>query len=805
MAFRVRNVIICTMFFFFACLSFAQEYNEDDPDWFWDKEIAAVTFENLVKVKRAEVNGITSNYVGRNFTEEIYSEIIDRLYALDVFDEISPYARPDTRDPNKINIVFSVVEKPVVSSIVFVGNRKVRNGELRETVKIKTDDIFVESRVLLEERAIRDMYLEKGYTGVRVSSNVEMTEKGAEITFVIDEGANTVIASIVFQGNTIVSARTLKSKISLKEVGLFRKGNFQRTALEADRQTIVAYYQERGYVDARVVDILEETELNTQKDRNEMTITFIIQEGPQYTLEKMTIQGNSIFDTERLRSLVKVNEGAIFNMIKLQEGMQAIVDLYAENGYMTNQYFPNMVPDVDRRTVDYTLTIYETNRSHIENIIINGNTRTKDFVILRELGIKEGDAFSRERLMNGLRNLYNLRYFSNVVPEPKQGSEANLVDLIISVEEQSTTSLNFGLTFSGITDPEQFPLSIFAGWENGNLRGEGKTVSANLSLSTSVQSISGSYGQNWIKDLPISFSGSVSFSHSQDQALINNYNSSAVLNTGNHYFKYDTWSATLNPTIGRRWQPNFAILTLTGGITDTILSHVYNDSMYVPVDTSISRYANSVGLINSLWGQISLDDRDLNYDPSKGWFLSQRLAWYGLIPGLEKEFFLRSDTKLEGYLTLLNIPFSEKWSLKMVLAAYTGFSFIVPATRVTNSNKLYINGMFDGRGWTGIHNSSRSLAMISNRFELRIPLVPGVIGVDAWFDLVGLKPNAPLESFFTNLGIEDFYWSLGPGVRFLLPQFPLHLLLANTFRFKDGGFNWEKTWQFVLSFNITNR
>lgn len=804
MVFRMRNVILCVIIFLFASFSFAQEYNEEDPDWFWDKEIASVTFENLVNVKRTEVNGITSNYIGRNFTEEVYSEIIDRLYALDVFDEISPYARPAARDPNKIEIVFSVVEKPIISNIIFVGNRKVRNGELRETVKIKADDIFIESRVLLEERALRDMYLEKGYTGVRVSSSVEMTEKGVEITFVIDEGANTVISSIVFQGNTIVSARTLKSKISLKEAGLFRKGSFQRTSLEADRQAIVAYYQERGYVDARVVDVIEETELNVKKDRNELTLTFIIQEGPQYTLGNLTIQGNSIFDTERLRALIKVNEGAIFNMIKLQEGMQSIVDLYAENGYMTNQYFPNMVPDVDHRSIDYTLTIYETTRSHIENIVINGNTRTKDFVILRELGIKEGDAFSRERLMNGLRNLYNLRYFSNIVPEPTQGSEANLVDLIISVEEQSTTSLNFGLTFSGITDPEQFPLSIFAGWENGNLRGEGRTVSANLSLSTTIQSISGSYGQNWIKDSPISFNGSLSLSHSQDQSLYNYYDVSGALNSGNYYFKYDNWSATLNSTLGRRWLPNFAILTLTGGLTDTILSHQYNNLMFVPVDTSISRYTNSLGLINSVWGQISLDDRDLNYDPSKGWFFSQRLAWYGLIPVIEKEFFLRSDTKLEGYLTLFNIPFTEKWSFKMVLAAYTGFSFIVPVSRVTNSNKLYINGMFDGRGWTNIHNSTRSLAMISNRFELRVPIVPGVLGVDAWFDLVGLKPNAPLEEAL-NLRIEDFYWSLGPGLRFLLPQFPLHLLLANTFRFKDGGFNWEKTWQFVLSFNITNR
>ena len=76
--------------------------------------------------------------------------------------------------------------------------------------------------------------------------------------------------------------------------------------------------------------------------------------------------------------------------------------------------------------------------------------------------------------------------------------------------------------------------------------------------------------------------------------------------------------------------------------------------------------------MNSLFASISLDNRDISYDPSKGWFASERLTWYGLIPGLEKEFFLKSETKLEGYLTLFDVPLTEDFNLKGVLAAYTG-------------------------------------------------------------------------------------------------------------------------------------
>lgn len=805
MFFKLNKVILAFFLFLLVCPAFSQETDYDDPDWFWDREISKITFENLVNVKNSEASGVTSNYIGRIFTEELYAEITDRLYAMDVFEEISPYARPDPRNEGKINIVFSVVERPVIKNINFSGNRKVRSGELRDTINIKVKDIYIESHVLIDERAIRDFYLEKGYTGVRVSNSVEMSDDGVDVTFVVDEGMNTVVSSILFQGNTVFSERTLRSKLSLKQTNFFRESGFQRSSLEADKKTIVEYYGERGYADAVVVDVVEDVVANPDKDRNEMTLTFIIQEGVQYTLGDIVIQGNSIFSTDRLRSLIKLNTGAVFNLTKLQEGMQAIVDLYAANGYMTNQFFPNMQRDAERRTVDYTLTIYETSRSHIENIIIKGNTKTKDYVITRELGIHEGDAFSRETLMDGLRNLYNLRYFSNIVPEPTQGSDENLVDLVISLEEQPTNSIQFGLTFSGVTRTDEFPVSLFGGWENTNFRGEGRSLSANVSVATSSQSIGASYGQNWIKDLPISWSESLTLSHSENEGVYNYFTGNGILVDDNYYFRYQNWSATLGSSLGRRWQPTFAILTLSGGLNNSLLSHQYNDTMYVPVDPSLSRYTNRAGLMNSIWAQISLDDRDVNFDPSKGWFASQRLAWYGIIPGLEKEFFLRSDTKLEGYLTLFDVPVTKSWNFKMVLAAYSGLSLLFPVTGypISNSNRVYINGMFDGRGWTDLYNKSRGYSLFSNRLELRVPVVPSVLGVGAFFDAAAVKSTA--DEMFSDLQLEDFYFSLGPGVRFLLPQFPLHLLLSNNFKYTNGNFAWYELFKFVLSFNITNR
>ena len=259
--------------------------------------------------------------------------------------------------------------------------------------------------------------------------------------------------------------------------------------------------------------------------------------------------------------------------------------------------------------------------------------------------------------------------------------------------------------------------------------------------------------------------------------------------------------------IGRRWALDYAILSVGTGITNSLKNNIYDESLYVPVDTGVSMYANRIGLINSVYGSFSVDNRDIAYDPTKGWFGSQRFTWYGLLPGIEREFFLRSDSKLEGYLKLLDLPVSDAWSFQLVFSAYTGLSCLFPTeTGISESNKLYIDGMFNGRGWTEAYRSTKGQFMLSNRFELRMPIVPGIIGINGFFDAVAIKDTV---SDISSLTLDDFYFSYGPGLRFLIPQFPLHLLFAWRFRVVDGVPTFAETgngpFQFVLSFNITNR
>ena len=793
--------VLAVLFFMFVSV-FALSAQSDE--WYWNQPISKIDFNGLKNVKKSDLTGITSSFIDSPFTDDVYNELLDRLYSLEYFEDITPYAKHDGNTENVL-LVFEVVERPIIKSINFNGNRKIRNGELREQIKNKTSDIYIESKILIDERLIRNYYLKKGFNASYVTHNVEETPDGIIVNFDITEGSSSVIREIQFSGNSIASSRAPKRQLSLQEVGLFKDGAYQPSTLEQDKQTIIKYYQERGYADVNIIDVKVNTAFNEEKQRDELTILFIIQEGAQYTYSGLRISGNEVFTEKELLKSKKLKEGQIYNETKFQEDVQAIATVYQENGYMMNEYYPVPTKDSDRHEISYDLTIKEHSRSHIENIIIKGNTKTKEYVIRREVPIVPGDTFSNDKIINGLRNLMNLRYFSTVVPEAQQGTEENLIDLILSVEEQSTSSVQFGVTFSGASEASgsMLPVSLFAKVENSNLFGEGRTVSASTTIAPTEQSIDFSYSQNWIGNLPIAFSTSLSLSHAKTSNFVNFWSPNLELVQDRYYMSYHDWSTTLSSGVSRRWTPDYAILTLSGGIATSLQKNVYDESVYVPVETSVSSYANRWGISNSIYASFSVDNRDVNYDPSKGWFMSERISWHGIIPELEKEFYARSDTKLEGYLKLIDLPVSDTWSFKVVLAGYTGFSAIIPVENgISARSGMYIDGLLNGRGWGDAYRETSGLTLFSNKLELRMPVVPGVIGIDAFWDAAAVKPRIQ-EAF--NYSIEDFYFSYGPGIRFLIPQLPLHLMFAWRYRVVDGKPKFaDEPFHFVLSFNIVN-
>jgi len=562
----IRKIVTFTLILIFSVTLFAQ----DSSNWYYGKKIRSIDFKGLENVTDVELSGVTSSFVGKPYSDALYFDLLNRVFALDLFDDISVEALPGDAKGDSVVIEFTVQERPAIVDISFEGNKKLKDSELKDDISIKEKDIYNASKILLDERVIRDAYLKEGFTNVRVSSRTEDVEDGIKIIFSITEGKATILKSVSFEGNQLAADKTLKGLLSMKEAAFFSKGFFQESELEADKLAILAYYQNRGYIDAAILDVIRTVAFNKEENCDELEITFVIHEGNQYTFNGIVFEGNTIFSTEYLRSLMPLQDGEIFNQAKFQSGVLAISELYYENGYASNYFQPDIQKNSETKQVYVDFKIVERPRSHVENIIIRGNTKTKDYVILRELPIETGDIFSKTKIVSGLRNLYNLQFFSSIVPDVVPGSQSNLVDLIINVEEQSTTALEFGVTFSGLADPDAMPISLFLKLQNSNVFGTGKSLAISTEVSTETQSLDFSFSDSWLFGFPVSVSVGAGLEHSAVTTLRSVYMPNGSVDNSNYYMKYNELSVNLNASIGRRWVPNFAILTLTGGISGEI-------------------------------------------------------------------------------------------------------------------------------------------------------------------------------------------------------------------------------------------
>jgi outer membrane protein insertion porin family len=820
-----RTTLALTLFFLGAMVGFAQQPTGDE--WYQGLPIKDIVFTGLRNVKLSELEGLVEPYKGRSFDDTLFWEIQGKLYALEYFDLITPTAVPADFTRTEVILRFAVSERATVGRIIFVGNSGMRRTELNETISIKINDVINQAKILVDEQAIINRYLEKGYPDITVRTETQSANNNTiTITFFITEGERIAIEDFRFEGNSIFNNRTLRSQLSLKAKNILpNSGAFQESKLIADRIAIIQYYHDRGYIDADVIDITREINKDA-KGNNNLILTFRIHEGRLYTFGGITFEGNEIFSTEQLSALVRSKTGEILNARKVEADMQRVADLYYENGYIANSIGRLENKDSITGVISYHIPIVERGRAHIENIIIRGNNKTRTEVLLREIPLEPGDIFSKTKVMEAWRNLMNLQYFTMVIPETPPGSADSLMDLVFIVEEQPTTDLQFGVTFSGSADPETFPISGLIKWNDRNFRGTGNQLGADLNASIDAQTLTLNYLHRWILGMPLSGGFDFTVQRSDRLAAMNNsppffngdetyafpdgfasyaeYNSAYKLPPSEFLMGYNQWYLSLGFSTSYRWLTSAGNVSLAGGIRTGFVQNTYDDSIYRPFDPALRDGNNRWTPRNSIWTSLSLDQRDIYYDPSKGYYLYERFGIYGLLRDPEREHYLRNDNRVQYYFTLFDLPVTEKWNFKMVLALNSGLSFIFkqpgfntasPIPSVEEANQLSVDGMFVGRGWSSEYRV-KGLVLWENWAELRFPVVAGLLAWDFFFDAAGVEDTRGYY-FGTNaegrnnFGIERMRFSFGGGIRFTLPQFPLRLSLAKRFTVVDGKVVWE--------------
>jgi outer membrane protein insertion porin family len=799
-------------------------------EWYQNVPIFDIVFEGLDTISENELRPIVRPYLGEPFTLDLFWDIQEKLYALDYFESIEPNALPGDEMKKSVIIQFRVVEKPSVTAIVLEGNRRLGKIEVMEKVLIKKGDMISQAQVDSDAAAIRELYREKGFIAAEVSGTIEELEdeRSVRVVFKIDEGVQTTIAAISFEGNVFASDSALRRTIKTKPQALFTRGVFQDSQFQEDIRRIQDYYGERGYIDGKVVDVDRRVERDEEEDADKLYITIYVQEGDQYTYGGMRFEGNEIFSDELLASLVRQQEGKLVDTPSVEFDYQRVVNYYYENGYIFNDINRDEIRDEEKKVVSYLVRIVESDRAHIENILIKGNDKTRDYVILRELPLQEGDIFNKAKVIQGLQNLYNLQYFSVVVPDSPRGSADDLMDLVINVEEGNTATINFGVMFSG----GDYPVSGMFKWGEINFLGKGQSISADLELSPLRQLISFKFeepwlfGLRWLGGVNLNFEHAVvpnvlmdmlppTFNGDEDYAVPDPYTGILVdpdtgigpyggtdaitdyeydlrkgtLRTDNFLMDYTVWRITAGLDSGYRHYTRLGWLGVRGGISTGLEFVTYDDDNLRPFDPEIRAGLANWNVVNKFGTTLYWDKRDYIFNPSEGFYLAQAFTYTGGILNGDRDF-IRTDTTAEGFLTLLNKPVSDTWNLKLVLAAHSSLSLIYPQFNGVETtvpwDLLYVDGMTIARGWPFVKERR---ALWDNRLELRLPLAERVIW---WVFFLDAVTATELRQDIWSVKRTDFLFSLGGGIRFTIPQLPIRVSLAQRFDYENGGINWYK-------------
>lgn len=430
------------------------------------------------------------------------------------FDKISvSFAEPAAgAPPQSQDIVVRVTPRPRISQVI-IKSVEYKPESLRDKVKPKSKDggYLDEAAYEADARDIRDFYVKKGYLNAKVTPRIDRNpaEEVVTLTFDIEEGVRFHIDSIDFTGNHNVGASSLRGAIDTSTwkpiISWFTDGGrLIEPNLIEDLAKIRNHYRNLGYIDVQT----PETDLKIVRDGDgSISITIPVIEGRKYQTGDISFKGNTLFAADTLARELRMKKGEIFTPKGLNDDVQRIKDAYGSLGYLDAQVSPEKVMNTSG-TISVVYNINEGRQYFVESIRIEGNNKTKDYVILRELALAPGDVFNTVRMRNSRNHLRELNYFNtqklSVTPETPVPDVEGRKDLKVKVEESPTGNLNFGVGFSTLdslfvfAEVSQSNFDLFNSNPDASFQGDGQKGRLRVQLGARSSEFILSFEEPWL-------------------------------------------------------------------------------------------------------------------------------------------------------------------------------------------------------------------------------------------------------------------------------------------------------------------
>jgi len=432
---------------------------------------------------------------GDAYDEKQLSRDIESIFAMGYFDDI----RVETEtDPDGKVVIFRVEEKPTIKLIEVSGNRVYEDQEIKDNIDITSGSILNIFRIKRNIKQIETLYQEKNYHNVKVTYTVEeLDHNQANLEFQIDEGKKLRIREIRFEGNEAFDDKTLKKKMKTSKKGFFSwltgSGDLDTETLNQDMMKLSDFYHNNGYAEARI----GEPEI-IYKD-NWIYIEIKIDEGKRFKMGEVRLAGDLIQPAESLHEKLASPEEEYFNRQAIRQDVMTLSDVYSDDGYARADIVPEIQKQEEAQAIDIIFHIQKNEPVYFERIVIEGNTKTRDKVIRRELEVYEGEKYDGSGLKKSIRELYRLDYFQDVKVRRQQGSADDQMILNIQVEEKPTGTFSFGGGYSGVDG-----LYVMTSISERNLFGRGQHLDFRIQAGGSSQQYDISFTEPWLFDTQLS-------------------------------------------------------------------------------------------------------------------------------------------------------------------------------------------------------------------------------------------------------------------------------------------------------------
>ena len=483
-------------------------------------EQTVITYTGLFVGKKVQIPG------------EDISKIINKLWKLELFSDINFYITKIIED--KVDLEISIVELPSLSEYKITGLKKTKAETIEEEIEIKRGQKITENFIETTKNYIVNKYQKNGFLNTKVNINTIKDSVGLnneKMVINVDLGDRVKVNEIEFSGNEIFKSKQLKKKMKKTKTKLpgrfWKKSKFIEDDYQTDLTSIVDFYKEKGYRDARIISDTVITNDNLIK------LNIDINEGKKYYFGDIKFLGNTVYSDDQLSKLLGLFKGDTYNGVLLKKRIadsskpdgEDLTNLYQNNGYLFSSINPVEIAAIND-TIDFEIRIVEGNPAYFNKITVVGNTRTNDHVIFRELRTKPGDLYSKDKVVRTVRELGQTGFFDpeQITPDFKNvDPNGGTVDIEYGLVEKGASQVELQGGYGG----NSFIGSIGVSFNNFSLKGlkdkkawkpvpmgDGQSLSLRLQANRFYRVYSFSLADPWFGgEQPVQFS--TSFSHTK--------------------------------------------------------------------------------------------------------------------------------------------------------------------------------------------------------------------------------------------------------------------------------------------------